>query len=71
MIISFDLDGTLMDCSFVNSVWLEAIPARWRDPIGDWVDLPLIGFERLPISELARRTVTAGRVMLDKYRWRG
>ena len=38
----------------------DEIPSKWRDPIGDWLDLPLIGFERMRIDDLAQRTSTAG-----------
>ncbi len=42
----------------------EAIPNKWKDPIGDAFESRVIGFERLRTSEIAKRTCESGRKIL-------
>lgn len=36
-------------------VGASGIPAKWKDPLGDWVETYVEGFEKLKISELTKK----------------
>jgi putative hydrolase of the HAD superfamily len=57
--ISFDLDGTITDISFADSVWLEGIPRSFADKTG----VPLEDAKRLVMGEYAK----VGRDRLEWY----
>jgi HAD superfamily hydrolase (TIGR01493 family) len=58
-VMSFDLDGTLTDISFVNAVWLEGIPRLYALKNG----VPLADAKRTVVSEYNK----VGRKRLEWY----